>query len=223
MLNSLNVISKRFHSSESHIRRFNIIKDKFELNHRLLPDTFIVVCLDGVNFKQLCSANLFLKPVDQRHINLMNACAVSLMSKHSSDIVCAYGFSDEFSFVLKTDSELFKRNSSHLASILSSQFTFTYAKYWPLHFYNGIQGHDPCFKSNIFHIPNKETLQRYLNLRQFECHFNHLYNSVLWKLIKKGQLSPAKAQKKLLVKIEFCSYDFFFVQFEYIICINFAE
>jgi tRNA(His) guanylyltransferase len=111
MLKFISATSKRYYSNENHIRRFNVIKQKFELNHRLLPDTFIVICLDGVNFKNLCSVNSFLKPVDQRHINLMNICAQSLMNRHLNEIYFAYGFSDEFSFILKSSSELFQRNS----------------------------------------------------------------------------------------------------------------
>lgn len=92
-------------------RKFESFKEKYELNSKLLHGAFIVICLDGVNFKKLCQINSFNKPVDQRNVNLMNSTALKLFKNFESNILCAYGFSDEFSFVLKPDSDLFKRNS----------------------------------------------------------------------------------------------------------------
>ena len=92
-------------------RRFQEVKEKFEVNVSLIPEAYVLVNLDGVNFKKFCSLNSLLKPVDQRHVNLMNHCARNLMEHYQRDIVYAFGFSDEFNFILKTDSELYKRNS----------------------------------------------------------------------------------------------------------------
>ncbi len=94
-------------------RKFNLVKEKFEVFNKLLPETYIIVCLDGVNFKKFCTVNSFEKPVDLRNVNLMNSCALKLMKQYSNDIVCAYGFSDEFNFILKPNSEILRRNSKY--------------------------------------------------------------------------------------------------------------
>ena len=50
-----------------------------------------------------------MKPNDQRNVNLMNYCAKKLFEDFKHDILCAYGFSDEFSFALHRESLLFER------------------------------------------------------------------------------------------------------------------
>ena len=92
-------------------RKFGLFKEKYELDSKLLHGAYIAVCLDGVNFKKFCQINSFNKPVDQRNVNLMNSCALKLLKYYETDVLCAYGFSDEFNFILKPNSVLFKRNS----------------------------------------------------------------------------------------------------------------
>ncbi len=110
------MISRIFSRSKSSCnieaaRKFNLIKEKFEVTNRLLPEAYIIVCLDGVNFKKFCTVNSFEKPVDIRNVKLMNSCAIRLMKRHCDDILCAYGFSDEFNFIIRPSSEILKRNS----------------------------------------------------------------------------------------------------------------
>ena len=52
----------------------------------------------------------FKKPNDLRALELMTECAGSVM-REFSDIVLAYGQSDEYSFVLRRDTTLFSRRA----------------------------------------------------------------------------------------------------------------
>ena len=91
-------------------RPFEKIKAHFELKYRLLEHTYVLVQLDGVRLKTFCERHAFHKPVDQRHLNLMNDCARQLFHTHMNDLLCAYGFSDEYNLVFKRDTQLYDRN-----------------------------------------------------------------------------------------------------------------
>ena len=54
----------------------------------------------------------FAKPNDLRALELMNQCAGGVM-REFSDIVLAYGQSDEYSFILKRDTTLFSRRARY--------------------------------------------------------------------------------------------------------------
>jgi tRNA(His) 5'-end guanylyltransferase len=96
-------IIKRF----KRIRAFVELKQKYELKHNLLNDCFILVQLDGVNFKKFTSD--FNKPVDQRLVNLMNQCTKEMFESLGCDLLCSYGFSDEVNFLIDKRSSLFER------------------------------------------------------------------------------------------------------------------
>ena len=69
--------------------RFEFVK-KYEQSKELLPNTFIVVRIDGRSFTDFCAVHNFEKPNDKRMVNLMNSAAVEVM-KSFTDIVMAYG------------------------------------------------------------------------------------------------------------------------------------
>lgn len=54
----------------------------------------------------------FRKPNDERALRLMNCCAESVV-RNFADIVIGYGQSDEFSFVFKKSTNLFKRRARY--------------------------------------------------------------------------------------------------------------
>jgi tRNA(His) guanylyltransferase len=54
----------------------------------------------------------FTKPNDENALRLMNRCAESVICEHS-DIILAYGQSDEYSFVFRRDTNLFERRSRY--------------------------------------------------------------------------------------------------------------
>ncbi|KAK6922401.1 Thg1 C-terminal domain, partial [Dillenia turbinata] len=82
--------------------------DYFLIKDKLIPSTWIVVRIDGCHFHRFSEVHEFEKPNDERALNLMNACAVSVLEEFQ-DIVFSYGVSDEYSFLLKKDSQFYQR------------------------------------------------------------------------------------------------------------------
>lgn len=92
-------------------QKFESFKRDFEIKLPvLIPETYIVIQLDGVNFSTFTTINKFHKPVDMRSIDLMNYCAMDLFKEKYSHTKFAYGFSDEYSFALELKSNIFNRN-----------------------------------------------------------------------------------------------------------------
>ena len=71
----------------------------FERADALLPNTYIVVRIDGRGFHGLTDRYDFQRPNDPRALNLMNVAAAAVV-KETSDIVIAYGVSDEYRWVV---------------------------------------------------------------------------------------------------------------------------
>lgn len=67
----------------------------FEQNDSLLPNTFIVIRVDGQNFHRFSGEHGFQKPNDLSALKLMNHAAFHVMQEFG-DIFLAYGQSDEF-------------------------------------------------------------------------------------------------------------------------------
>ncbi|VDL60463.1 unnamed protein product, partial [Hymenolepis diminuta] len=80
----------------------------FEAEVPCLPNTWIVVRLDGQNFHAFTERHCFAKPNDERALRLACASARSVMRRHG-DIILAYGQSDEFSFVFRRSTDSFNR------------------------------------------------------------------------------------------------------------------
>ncbi|KAK3856071.1 hypothetical protein Pcinc_037570 [Petrolisthes cinctipes] len=83
----------------------------FEKNAPLLPETWIVVRVDGKGFHKFSERHDFRKPNDKRSLELMNRAAISVMNTHT-DIMMAYGQSDEYSFIIRKDSTLLPRKEN---------------------------------------------------------------------------------------------------------------
>ncbi|MED6174499.1 hypothetical protein PIB30_069588 [Stylosanthes scabra] len=63
----------------------------FEFDSKLMPLTWIVVRIDGCHFHRFSELLEFVKPNDDRALNLMNFCAISVLEEFPHDIVFAYG------------------------------------------------------------------------------------------------------------------------------------
>lgn len=100
-----NLTSKRFAQ-----RKFNLFKQKFEIKHPMLYNCYIIVQIDGLNFKKFTQDNNLLKPNDQLIINLMNSCSRNIFNELKAHLIYSYGFSDEFSFVFEPSTNLYDRN-----------------------------------------------------------------------------------------------------------------
>ena len=70
----------------------------FEEHRVSMPQTYMVVRIDGRGFTKFCNAHNFAKPNDMRAINLMNKAAQDVCEKFKQ-VFLAYGQSDEYSFV----------------------------------------------------------------------------------------------------------------------------
>ena len=90
----------------------------FESDDRLLPNSWIVVRIDGKAFHKFSDKHNFAKPNDKRALDLMNECAKRVI-KEFSDIVLAYGQSDEYSFVFRRQTTVYRRRASKLMSQVS--------------------------------------------------------------------------------------------------------
>ncbi|KAK7361962.1 hypothetical protein VNO77_04058 [Canavalia gladiata] len=102
----------------------------FEFDSKLMLSTWIVVRIDGFHFHRFSEIHEFVKPNDDRALKLMNSCAVAVLEEFQQDTVFAYRISDEYSFILKTTSNLYERRANKIISEIVSFFTSTYVMRW---------------------------------------------------------------------------------------------
>ncbi|KAG7568644.1 tRNAHis guanylyltransferase catalytic domain [Arabidopsis thaliana x Arabidopsis arenosa] len=167
----------------------------FQFESRLLPLTWVVVRIDGCHFHRFSEVHEFEKPNDEQALKLMNSCAVAVLEEFQ-DIAFAYGVSDEYSFVLKNKSELYKRQSSKIISAIVSFFTSTYVMRWGDFFPHKKLKYSPSFDGRAVCYPTSDILLDYLAWRQVDCHINNQYNTCFWMLVKSGK-SKTQAQDYL--------------------------
>ncbi|CAN0024305.1 unnamed protein product, partial [Choristocarpus tenellus] len=164
--------------------RFEYVKT-FELSDSLLPDTFLVVRLDGHRFTKFVDDHDFIKPNDERGLLLMTECALRVMSEWG-DTVLAYGQSDEFSFLLPNSSSLYNRRASKICSSFASLFSSSFAFLWPKYFPDIVLRYPPCFDGRVVPYPSIKHVRDYFSWRQADCHINNLYNTCFWALVHGG-------------------------------------
>lgn len=165
--------------------------NKFKKNEFCLPESWIVVRLDGVQFSRFTDFHAFDKPNDIRALQLMNRAAAKVMEE-LKDICLAFGQSDEYSFVLKKDTDLFDRNRDTICTVVNSLFTSAYVFYWDHYFGYTKLLYPPGFDCRVVLYPCDSNLRDYLSWRQADAHINNLYNTVFWALVKKGKHSRRK-------------------------------
>jgi tRNA(His) guanylyltransferase len=178
--------------------RFEYVK-AFEQPDSLLPNTWVVVRIDGRAFTKMCAKYSFEKPNDRRALDLMN-CAAKAVVSDLSDITLAYGVSDEFSFIFHKSSNLFERRASKLVTTVVSTFTANYVFSWSSFFPDTPLSYPlPTFDGRAVCYPTISNLRDYLSWRQADCHINNLYNTTFWSLIQLGGLDNQAAEEKLKV------------------------
>jgi tRNA(His) guanylyltransferase len=89
---------------------------KFFLTFSFCSDSFLIIL-------RLCNAYAFLKPNDERALNIMNFAAVAVMQEFT-EIVCAYGQSDEYSFLFPKNAKCFLRRATFVPACALFIFVF---------------------------------------------------------------------------------------------------
>ncbi|EFA86333.1 tRNA-histidine guanylyltransferase 1 [Heterostelium album PN500] len=168
----------------------------FEQPDSLLPNVWIVVRVDGRGFHKFTQKHDYAKPNDDRGLNLMNRCALEVC-KEFTDIVIAFGESDEYSFVLKKQCTLFERRESKITSSIVSYFSSQFVYRWKEYFGDFELKYPPTFDSRAVCYPSDQNLRDYLSWRQADTHINNLYNTAYWALVLKGGKTPNEAELEL--------------------------
>nr|CAD1819046.1 unnamed protein product [Ananas comosus var. bracteatus] len=144
-------------------------------------------------FCRFSADHAFEKPNDENALNLMNACAVSMLEQFP-DIVFAYGVSDEYSFVLKEASQFYQRR----ARLSHNEYFHIKAI---IYFHYIVLPHKdlkrpPFFDGRVVCYPRAKIIRDYLSWRQVDCHINNQYNTCFWMLVKSGK-TEREAQEML--------------------------
>ncbi|KAL8898054.1 MAG: hypothetical protein Q9207_006898 [Kuettlingeria erythrocarpa] len=174
----------------------------FEQHFNLLPNTYVVVRIDGRGFHH------FEKPNDRRALDLMNAAATALM-KEIPEVSFAYGISDEFRYRRPSSGVdgrelIFEKVSFSIVHAICligekvSTFTAYYIHFWPTFFSDKpLSPPMPSFDGRVVQYPSFSNLRDYLSWRQVDCHINNLYNTTFWALVQKGVMGTTEAEEVL--------------------------
>ncbi|GIL64566.1 hypothetical protein Vafri_18462 [Volvox africanus] len=168
---------------------------QYELDDTLLPGCWIVIRIDGKGFTKFSDLHGFEKPNDKRALDLMDECAREVMNEFT-DIRLAYGESDEYSFVLGRNTDMYGRRAAKLVSLLVSCFTANYVARWSAHLTDTPLRAMPMFDGRAVCYPLDSNLRDYLAWRQADTHINNQYNTCFWALVNSGK-TPAEAQATL--------------------------
>lgn len=174
--------------------KFEYVKD-FEEFDKALPNTYMLVRIDGKGFTKFCDAHKLEKPNDIRGIDLMNFAAKAVMEDFQ-DIFLAYGQSDEYSFCFKKDSTMYQRRKDKITTCLVSCFTSHYVLNFTKIFEQE-QKSVPSFDGRLVCYPSETNIVDYFRWRQCDCHINNLHNTTFWTLVQKGKRTNTQAGKEL--------------------------
>ncbi|KAJ2825330.1 tRNA-histidine guanylyltransferase 1-like [Coemansia erecta] len=184
----------------------------FESDDRLLPSTWLVVRIDGQGFTKFTEKHGFAKPNDIRALRLMNRAASTVLDS-MSEIVLAFGQSDEYSFVFAKSARAFHRRASKLTTLVASRFTAAYVFYWVEFFGATKLQAPPAFDARVVVYPSDAILRDYLSWRQVDCHINNMYNTCFWTLVTQGGMSNKDAEKRLCGTLSADKNELLFSQF----------
>ena len=143
-----------------------------------------MVRIDGKGFTKFTRAHGFAKPNDTAGLQLMDAAACGVMREFPYDIVLGFGQSDEFSFVFRRDTVVYKRRMSKILSLVVSYFTGWYVRLWSSYFPGVEMRWVPAFDGRCVLYPNQRALRDYLAWRQVDVHVNCQYNTCYWMLYR---------------------------------------
>jgi tRNA(His) guanylyltransferase len=168
----------------------------------------------GVGGNRFTARYNFTKPNDERALNLMNGAAQAVM-RELPEIVFAYGVSDEYSFVLRRNTDLFDRRESKIVTLITSMFTAYYIHLWPTYFPDAgaLSPPLPSFDGRAVTYPTTKNLRDYISWRQVDAHINNMYNTTFWALIQRGGMTAAEAEKELVETLSKDKHEILFSRF----------
>jgi len=133
--------------------------------------------------------------------------------KEFTDIVLAYGQSDEYSLVFKRSTTQFSRRESKLVTNIVSLFSSSYVFYWSQFFSSQELLYPPMFDGRVVLYPNEKNLRDYMSWRQADCHINNLYNTCFWCLVQQSGLTADQAEERLNGTVSSDKNEILFSQF----------
>ncbi|KAI0787729.1 tRNAHis guanylyltransferase [Fomes fomentarius] len=184
----------------------------FELPDPLLPSTFMVLRIDGHAFHRLSEEHNFVKPNDERALQLMDHAARDVMNEFK-DIVLAFGESDEYSFLFRRSTSLYNRREAKILSTVASLFTSSYVFNWSIYVPDTPLKYCPSFDGRIVLYPSANVVRDYFSWRQADTHINNLYNTVFWALVLKGGQSTTEAHATLRGTVSSQKHEILFSRF----------
>lgn len=193
--------------------RYEYVK-QFERENFLLPDTYIIVRVDGKGFHKFSDYYNFAKPNDIGALEVMNEAALHVF-KQISDIVMAYGDSDEYSFLLRKKCSLYERREMKIVTLFAATMAAAYQHIWNTKFPDKPLQLErlPIFDARAVVYPSMEHVSDYFRWRQVDCHINNLYNTTFWALVLKGGMSPKEAENRLIGTVSSDKNEILFKEF----------
>ncbi|TCD65247.1 tRNA-His guanylyltransferase [Steccherinum ochraceum] len=177
------------------VSRFAYVKS-FEQPDPLLPNTYIIVRVDGHAFHRLSQEHQFTKPNDERALQLMDHAAKDVMNEFQ-DVILAFGESDEYSFLFRRSATVHKRRHAKILSIVTSVFTSSYVFNWPKYLSETPLKYAPTFDARVVLYPSSQEVRDYFSWRQADTHVNNLYNTAFWALVQQGGETTVQAHQTL--------------------------
>ncbi|CAO3654595.1 unnamed protein product [Mucor hiemalis] len=165
----------------------------FELADNVLPNTWIVVRVDGRGFHRFLKLMTLQNPMTEE----LSILPIAVL----------------LNFIIPKTSNLYKRRSSKISSTIVSLFTSNYVMRWAEYFGQDKLHYAPCFDSRTVCYPNNKTLRDYLSWRQADCHINNLFNTTFWALVQKGGMTQIEAEDHLKGSFSKDKNEILFTQF----------
>ncbi|RPD61221.1 tRNAHis guanylyltransferase [Lentinus tigrinus ALCF2SS1-7] len=184
----------------------------FELPDPLLPGTFMVLRIDGHAFHRLSEEHNFMKPNDERALQLMDHAARDVMNEFK-DIVLAFGESDEYSFLFRRSASLYNRREAKILTTVTSLFTSSYVFNWSKYLSDTPLKYCPSFDGRIVLYPSPSVVRDYFSWRQADTHINNLYNTVFWALVLQGGQTTTEAHATLRGTVSSQKHEILFSRF----------
>ncbi|KAL9934816.1 hypothetical protein V8E36_006591 [Tilletia maclaganii] len=186
----------------------------FELPDAVLPNTFMVVRIDGKGFHEFSAQHGFTKPNDAPALELMNEAARHVMQELKGQVLLAFGESDEYSFLFSKSCTLYNRRESKIVTHVVSLFTGAYIFNWPRFMPNTRLQRPPSFDGRLVIYPGSQEVRDYFAWRQVDTHINNLYNTTFWALIQQGGLTEHQANEELRHTISSQKHEILFSRFK---------